>query len=87
MEAFQILGYEPCDDGTLEDGYQKVVLYADRSGIPTHAARQLENGRWTSKLGRLEDIEHDTVEDVSGPVYGQPVQFMRRALTNAGREE
>ena len=78
IEAFGLLAYEKCDDGILEEGYQKIVLYVDDSGKPTHAARQLPNGAWTSKLGELEDIVHVTVDDVNGPLYGAPVQFMRR---------
>lgn len=78
IEAFQVLGYQECDDASLEEGHQKIAIYADDSGKPTHVARQLPNGMWTSKLGRQEDIEHDTVNDVNGPAYGTPVSFMRR---------
>ena len=63
LEAFGTLGYEECEDGSFEAGYEKVALYArekpDGSLWPTHAARQLPNQRWTSKLGKLEDIIHD----------------------------
>jgi hypothetical protein len=80
VEAFRVLGYEECDDGSLEDGYQKIAIFADDAGNPTHAARQLPNGEWTSKLGQLEDIVHATVDDVNGPTYGTPVEFMRRSI-------
>ncbi len=56
-EAFQSLGYVPSADDSLEPGFEKVALYA-LAGAPKHAARQLPNGRWTSKLGELEDVEH-----------------------------
>ena len=75
-KAFSTLGYEPCDDGSLEAGHEKIALFADDDG-PTHAARQLDNGRWTSKLGMLEDIEH-TLEGLSDCQYGKIVLFMRR---------
>lgn len=39
-------------------------------GIPSHAARQLPNGRWTSKCGQAEDIEHD-LRDLEGRLYGK----------------
>ena len=77
MRVFQGLGYEPCEDGQLEEGIEKVVLYGE-AGCYTHAARQLSDGRWTSKLGRAEDIEHDTPQDVTGGVYGEILQFMKR---------
>ena len=76
IEAFRVLAYETCTDGSLEDGCQKIAIFADDSGTPTHTARQLPSGLWTSKLGALEDIEHAAVEDVNGPTYGAPVQFV-----------
>lgn len=83
--AFSTLGYEACEDGCLEEGCEKIVLFArDNMGLlqPTHAAKQLPNGRWTSKLGQLEDIEHMSANDVSGPAYGMPVQYMRRHIAS-----
>ncbi len=75
--AFRALGYEPCLDGALEANFEKVALFA--SGLfYTHAARQLSSGKWTSKLGQLEDIEHDTADDVAGGVYGEIACFMKR---------
>lgn len=83
VAAFATLGYAPCRDGAPEAGYEKVALFARNDGngvpVPTHAARQLPDGRWTSKLGKMEDIDHDTVAGVSGPAYGEPVRFLRRA--------
>ena len=81
--AFEILGYRECRDGSLEVGYEKIALYATKYGNtlkPTHASRQLSDGRWTSKLGRAEDIVHETAQDVNGRVYGEPIRFMRRAI-------
>jgi hypothetical protein len=78
-QAFLSLGFEDCDDGSLEDDHEKVALYG-ASLFYTHAARQLPDGRWTSKLGRSEDIEHDTPDDVAGGIYGEVVQFMRRPI-------
>ena len=77
-EAFGTLGYQACEDGSLESGAEKIALYADAAGVFMHAARQLADGRWTSKLGGLADIEHPTVTDVAGGLYGQPNLFMRR---------
>jgi hypothetical protein len=44
----------------------------------THAARQRQGGGWTSKLGKLQDIEHDTLDSLSGSDYGTIVQIMRK---------
>jgi hypothetical protein len=79
--AYQTLGYGRCQDGALEDGIEKIVLFGkDCAGdvIPTHVARQLASGRWTSKLGPFEDISHEVPDDVSGPAYGNAALFMSR---------
>jgi hypothetical protein len=76
-QAFIALGYEDCVDDSLEEDFEKVALYGS-SSFYTHAARQLPSGKWTSKLGKTEDIEHDSPNDVAGGVYGEVVQFMRR---------
>ena len=82
VAAFSTLGYEPCTDGTLEDGFEKIAIYRSPSGIQ-HAARQLSTGKWTSKLGSLEDIEHATPAELEGSEYGQVVQYLRRDLPSA----
>jgi hypothetical protein len=78
IEAFRTCGYEPCDNGDREAGWQKVVIYAQSDGTPTHMARQLEDGRWTSKLGNNIDITHPTVEALEGNQYGKAAQYLRR---------
>jgi hypothetical protein len=86
VEAFKIvfrkLGYVQCNDGKPEKGYDKVVLYVSSANVPLHMARQLSDGRWTSKLGRLWDIAHNTPAAVCGGQgsadYGHPRYFFRR---------
>jgi len=83
IQAYQTRGYKVCGDGKLEPGIEKVAIYGtvnhnDGSISPTHAAFQLETGEWTSKMGPLEDIKHKTVNDVNGPLYGEPRQYMCR---------
>jgi hypothetical protein len=74
---FSSLGYAPCSAAALEPGYDKIAIFTSADGTPTHAARQLSSGRWTSKLGNWEDIEHD-LEDLCGDIYGSVAQVMRR---------
>ena len=76
-DAFRALGFEPCGDDGPEPGFKKVALFGN-SLFYTHAARQLPGGKWTSKLGKAEDIEHDTPDAVAGGVYGEIVVVMRR---------
>jgi hypothetical protein len=62
---------------TFERGVEK-----SGGGKPKHAARQLANGRWTSKLGELEDIEH-TLNGLDGIWYGSVMLILKRALSMA----
>ena len=75
--GFEALGFGRCDNDRPEPGIEKVALYGD-SRFYTHAARQLPGGKWTSKLGKAEDIEHDTPDVVAGGAHGEVVVIMRR---------
>ena len=79
--AFESRNFAVCANGTPERGYEKVAIYTYK-GVPTHAARQLRSGKWTSKLGPFEDISHKTPLDVGdGPPpdsYGRPEVYLRR---------
>jgi hypothetical protein len=77
VKAYETLGFVVCEDGELEAGVEKLAIYATSDGRPQHVARQLSNGLWTSKLGRLEDIEHE-LEGLSGSLYGTVRCFMSR---------
>lgn len=81
--AFQAMQYEPCPHSQLEEGFEKVALYAKQDGAPTHMARQLESGAWTSKLGPSEDIRHDDVNGVAGSIYGTVVRYYKRRRAGA----
>lgn len=79
LEAYGTLGYVPCGgDATLRDGYQKVALYT-KNNFPTHAARQLPDGWWASKLGQYVDVEH-TLVALDGPDYGEATIFLERPI-------
>jgi hypothetical protein len=76
-DVFATLGFVVCPDAQQEVGYEKLALFVDAQDIPTHAARQLPSGRWTSKLGQGDDIEHDLYA-LEGTVYGKVVLVMKR---------
>jgi len=80
-EAFASLRYEECGDG-LEKDFEKIAIYVF-DGLPTHAAKQLPDGRWKSKLGFEEDIEHNSVKAIEDEVcYGKAVLYMKRPISN-----
>jgi hypothetical protein len=77
-EAFATLGFVSCQDAGVEPGVEKVAIYASADG-PQHAARQLVNGNWTSKLGELQDIQH-ALHDLEGDEYGKVAFVIRRPI-------
>jgi len=79
IKAFEKTGYSICDDCDFEEGYRKIALYVKAGTTEcTHAARQLSNGKWTSKLGRLNDIQHGTPYTIEGDLYGVVYCIMKR---------
>lgn len=76
-ELYEGLGYSVCKGHAYETGYEKVALFAQQNGEPTHAARQLPGGMWTSKMGRSEDIQHE-LHVVEGTIYGKVVKIFKR---------
>jgi hypothetical protein len=82
VEAFVALfkanDFEPCEDGHHEDGWEKIVLYVDGDGLPAHAARELADGSWTSKLGDRADVRHETPAAIACESYGRPTRYFRR---------
>ena len=76
-QLFLDAGYEECETGEQEYGFKKVAIYVNEEG-PRHAALQLATGQWTSKLGSLQDIEHDTLEVLEGEFYGRAFVFLKK---------
>ena len=82
--VFQEMGYVECASRELETGFEKIAIFVDSDGSPTHAARQLESGWWTSKLGDYKDIEHASLSALENApllksLYGAVALVMRRA--------
>lgn len=82
IEVFAGLGFEQCHDSQVEEGYQKVTLYEER-GAWTHAALQMPNGHWRSKMGEGPVIEHPNPESLSAGPYGDATTFMRKSVQPA----
>ena len=82
IDAFVLLyqtccGYERCDNGDYEDGFEKLALYVDLDDEFSHVARQLPNGAWTSKLGVYDDISHVSPFVLEAD-YGKIKAFLKR---------
>jgi len=79
--AFETLGYQLCKDGSLEKDVQKIAIF-HLNNVPKHAAKQLPDGMWSSKLGNSFDISH-TEFCLCGSVakaYGQIAFYMSRTI-------
>lgn len=76
IRVFGNFGYEICDTTSLENGFEKVAIYI-KDDLPTHMARQLESGDWTSKCGDFEDIRH-TLDGLEHSDYGVVTVIMKR---------
>jgi len=82
IEAFKTRGYTVCWSGRFSRRYEKIAIYVDDEGKPTHAARTLPSGVWSSKLGEEEDIEHRNVKCLEGILYGKKRIFLKRRLSH-----
>lgn len=83
LEVYRRFGFEECEHGFSDSGYEVIAVFKDAGGDGFHAARRLPSGVWTSKLGKLEDIEHPALADLEGPeatAYGAVACFMRRRI-------
>ena len=77
IRLFANEGFSICDGDDNEPGYEKIAIYAF-VGQFTHVARQLEDGRWTSKLGYREIIAHPSPASLARGIYGDVHCIMRR---------
>lgn len=77
IEAMKTEGFELCSSGEQEPLFTKIALY-EKEGQCTHAARQLLNGLWTSKLGFWHDIQHSSPQSLEGDMYGKVYCYMKK---------
>jgi len=81
LRVLEVYGYtEQVENGDLTEGMIKIAVYEDDDGTPTHFARQLANGHWTSKAGELIDFEHDNLECLECEDYGKVSRFVAKRV-------
>lgn len=81
VTAYATLGFAPCDSRDFEEGLLKIAVF-ERGGMPTHVARQLGDGSWTSKCGQSVDIVHELTE-LEGAIYGTVAILMSTPYEHA----
>ena len=78
INLYETLGYLRCNNGDLETGFIKIAVF-ENGGLPSHAARQLTDGNWTSKLGKNIDVTH-TIFSIEDGLYGVVIQYLRKPV-------
>lgn len=79
---FRSFGYEEAGTAEPEPGTEKIALFGEELEV-LHVARQLPNGRWTSKLGKGIDVEHD-LPSLEGGIYGSVIRILHRRGSGPG---
>ena len=77
IRALELNNFKVTDSSDLEPGFEKVSIYV-LNGSPEHVARQVEDGKWVSKIGSEEDIMHEDLQALKGKEYGEPTIIMKR---------
>lgn len=80
IELYELAGYQVCENPNFEPGLEKIAIFALNDGTPTHAAKQLNNGNWTSKMGEWHDVEHTLNSMNDSAPYGNALVFMSRII-------
>ncbi len=78
INYFTNLGFSITNDKNFEEGVKKIAIYKNEQDEFKHVARLMSNGKWTSKIGDWEDIEHDTLEVLADRSYGKPCLIMEK---------
>jgi hypothetical protein len=81
FELFEANRYARCESSLLEPGFEKVAVYAAGDRFK-HVAKQSGSGIWTSKLGKLEDIEHESLDALETADYGTVVAILKRSVSS-----
>ena len=82
IDAFVQLGFQRAALGDVRADASVVAIYADPEGLPTHVARRMPGGSWSSKLGEYEDITHE-LSALEGEFYGSVAVFLSRRSESA----
>jgi len=79
-KVFENLGYFICDNGNFEEGYDKIAIYVNENGKPTHVTRQFWKNVWISKIGEWELVEYYNVNALYDGICGDIAVFMKRPI-------
>jgi hypothetical protein len=81
VAVFEALGYRRCKSAEPISQHEKVAVYTTGNSVK-HVTRQLQNGRWCSKLGAYQAIIHEDVDALRGRLYGNVSAFLVRRINH-----
>lgn len=84
-EVFALHNYRECDSDAFDPDFEKIAIYIQPDDSPSHVARQIGSGTWSSKLGISFDIEHETLNSLEGDEYGKVAVIMQRPCREGKR--
>jgi hypothetical protein len=77
-------GYAETNDRNIEAGYLKAAIYVDLEDLDAYSHVAMSDGVvWKSKLGKGQDIEHDSLDLLEGDQqdeYGIVATILRKAI-------
>lgn len=81
VEAFEYFGFSVCDNGHIEEGFDKVALY-EKDGKWQHAAIIEDENLYHSKMGVWWDIVHRGGDLFHDEAYGDIYKYMKRPIAD-----
>jgi hypothetical protein len=84
-QIFTAEGYELTASREIEPGYEKVAIYVDLEDLLSGHVAISDGQVWKSKLGRLQDIEHASLDLLEGDKhweYGIVERVLRRKIVS-----
>lgn len=85
-ELYRERGYEECESPDGEEGFEKIAIFANERGMPTHVAHRTGTDMWSSKCDNLQDISHE-LEALEGEAYGSVICIMKRDVRGSTRSD
>jgi hypothetical protein len=74
VDMYEYMGYSITSSLVYSTTERRIAIFV-KDNKATHAAVQLDNSRWSSKLGQNQDIVH-TLSALEGPLYGSVQVYM-----------
>jgi len=79
QKIFENLGFHQTNFAKYQIDYERIALFSIDNNECSHLARQIDEDKWTSKLGSSYDVNH-SIKSIENGIYGNAVIFLERKL-------